>query len=185
MPDTVLKTAKCGETITYDTFNSVEEILEKINQNFDQATLFTLLKDKAIFGKYTNQTIQFPENETITFPMIEEMRIFNKDKELYIWRENNTLKGRLRKDLPETGKQDREYVISNLVLWGTRAKTAKPGWTTLKEDRGIEYTVPYQVKRVDEKHPLRLRIHTYIGYINDIQAGYIDSRFVEITEGGE
>jgi len=185
MSEKVLKTAKCSETITKRTFKTIEEIQETINQNFQEATIFALLKDKATFGKYTHQQIELPDNENIAFHKIEEMRIFDPNKELYIWRENNSLKGRLRKDLPETGKKDIEYVISDLVLWGTRAKTEKPGWTTLKEDRGIEYTVPFPVKRVDEKHPLCLTIHTYIGYINDIQASYIDSRFVGFTEGGE
>lgn len=185
MSETILRTAKCSESITYHTFKTVEEIQETINENFQEATIFALLKDKATFGKYTNQQIEFPDNSTIAFHKIEEMRIFDNNKELYIWHQNDTLKGRLREDHLGTGTEDIEYVISDLVLWGTRAKTEKPGWTTLKEDRGIEYTVPYPVKRVDEKNPLRLTIHTYIGYINDIQASYIDSRFVGFTEGGE
>ncbi|MEA1883591.1 MAG: CRISPR-associated protein Csx19 [Thermotogota bacterium] len=184
MPEKDLKKAKFIEPVTY-TFKTIEKIQETIKRNFQEATIFTLLKDKATFGKYTNQQIELPDNENIAFYKIEEMRIFDPTKELYIWRQNDTLKGRLREDLPETGTKDIEYIISDLVLWGTRAKTEKPGWTTLKEDRGIEYTVPFPVKRVDEKHPLCLTIHTYIGYINDIQASYIDSRFVGFTEGGE
>jgi len=185
MSETVLKTAKCKQTIETYQFTTIDEILEKINQHFEQATLFTLFKDKAVFAKYANRQIEFEENEKLEYDRIEEMRIFDPKKELYIWRQNNSLKGRLLEDHLETGTHEYEYVISEMILWGTRAKTEKPGWTTLKEDRGIEYTIPYPVKRVDEKHPLRLRIHTYIEYIDEIQASYTDSRFVEFTEGGE
>ena len=185
MSETGLKTATCKEQITYYQFQTTGDIMERIEQNFEQATVLTLFKDTAKFGKYADRQIEYIENEKLEYDRIEEMRIFDPKKELYIWRENDHLKGRLREDNDETGTKETEYVISNLILWGTRAKTEKPGWTTLKEERGIEYTVPYTPKRIDEQHPLRIKIHTYIEYIDEIQASYTDSRFVEFTEGGE
>lgn len=162
-----------------------DNLLSFVKENFgpDNATIFTLLQDKVLFGKYLNQDFIFCEPTNIVEEEIIEARIFNKKQELYIWRETDNLFFRFRKDEECTNLKNtdcEEYLVSNLVLWGTKIRRIKEGFTTIFEDRGIEYTVPFEVEKLDSKNPLKLRIHTYIEYLNGIQASFYDSRFVSL-----
>jgi CRISPR-associated protein (TIGR03984 family) len=162
-----------------------DSLLSFIKENFgkDNATLFALLQDKVCFGKYLNQDFIFREPTNITKEDIIEVRVFNKKQELYIWRENSELFFRFRKDEECTDLKNtncEEYLVSNLVLWGSKIKRIKEGFTTIFENRGIEYTVPFEVEKLDSENPLKIKIHTYIEYLNDMQASFYDSRFVSL-----
>ena len=186
MSENLLKTKKCSESVQTITIESKESLLKQINDHFDQAKAFVLFKDKALFGMFKNDELSFSENYDLKLKMIEEMRVFNDEKELYLYRKNNALFARLREDSETGNGEEREYVISKIALWGTEAKKLENNWTRLSEDRGITLTIPFvPEKKVDEHHPVFIVVHSYIEYLNGVQASYCDSRFVRFTEGGE
>jgi len=107
------------------------------------------------------------------------MRLFDKEKELHLWRSNGVLKGRLRKD---TEGQETEYVTTKQILNGTSFEDRDIG-ILAKEEKCTEYYLPFaELKNIPDKNKDRIAIITrnYIGYSEGIkQAGYTDSRFVD------
>eukprot|EP00831_Metopus_contortus_P065831 TRINITY_DN58769_c0_g1_i1.p1 TRINITY_DN58769_c0_g1~~TRINITY_DN58769_c0_g1_i1.p1 ORF type:complete len:166 (-),score=40.14 TRINITY_DN58769_c0_g1_i1:118-615(-) len=146
MSKNLLKTGKFNESVQNYPINSKEDLFEKIKTHFETATVFALFKDKSIFGEVKNGIMSFREPVAVDIKMIEEMRIFNKKKELYLFRKNNELLGRLREDCKTGDGKEMEYVCSTIALWGTEATETDNNWTTLSEDRGIKFTIPFPLK---------------------------------------
>ncbi|MBU0702212.1 TIGR03984 family CRISPR-associated protein [bacterium] len=109
---------------------------------------------------------------------IQKIRLFDKSKELYIWRnDENIFSGRLRID--EEG-EDVDVIDAWQALYGTRCEP-KDGGTFLTEDRGTNLVVPFS--NIKEGNlPIRIHTRNYIGYNELGQAGYEDCRFVEFTD---
>src|SRR6056297_2054394 len=192
MSDNLLKTGKCKAIIDTVEINDIPVLLEIIQKNFESGFVFAFFKDKALFGRVVDGKIKFHDTEyDISFPMLEEMRVFNKKKELYVYRKNQKLSGRLREDREINNEEgsEVEYVRSEIALWGTTAKDAGENWTELFEDRGIRLTIPFvpnNRNKINPHHPVHLVVHSYIEYLNNnIQASYSDARWVAFTEGGE
>jgi len=179
------KTLRNVETRQY----TLDELKNRIEADFDNPDLMLMTRSKAGFGRYENGDFVFADPLELKMADIEEMRVFDENQELYVWQRDNSLYARYRKDeiVEDDGKGIEEFVEADLVLWGTRKGKEKNGWTSLKEDRGIEFFIPVNVKKVDEQHPVKLKVRTYIEYLqeDEIQASYYDSRFVSFVEGDE
>ncbi len=141
----------------------------------DHGYFVAYLDYRVLIGIYSNGVFQ---EEEFKPKFVQKMRLFNKSKELYIWRQDeNVFSGRLRTD--EEG-EDVDVIDAWQVLYGTRCEE-KNGVTSLTEDRGINLAIPFS--GLNEKNDLPIRIYTrnYIGYNELGQAGYEDCRFVEFT----
>lgn len=134
----------------------------------DDGYFVAYLDYKVLIGQFCNGGFEFDPK------FVQKMRLFNKSKELYIWRQDeNVFSGRLRTD----GEgEDVDVIDAWQALYGTRCEV-----TSLTEDRGTNLAIPFS--GLNEKNNLPIRIHTrnYI-HCNELgQAGYEDCRFVEFT----
>lgn len=144
----------------------------------DNAQAVVWYYDKIEFYQIVNGAWDRPYRESILDEVVR-VRIFNRAKEVHVWRSNNRLKGRLRID--DGDGEDIEYVRANQVMNGTKFE-AKNGFLVATEEKGIHYELPFSrlVEHCQQIERLAVVTRNYIGY-NDIgQAGYIDCRFEEI-----
>ena len=105
------------------------------------------------------------------------LRLFNKNKELHVWRNNGILRGRLRDD---AGGESIEYITGNPLLNGTNFSQGNPG-VIATEEKGINYDLPYpELKSLTgTKNRVAIVTRNYIGNDDIGQAGYVDCRFVD------
>ncbi len=172
--------------VTVVTFECVELNLEAITlQHFEtevaQAVFY--LDYAVVFGRWSDKVWRFGDGDTqIPAEHLQLGRIFNRDKELKIWRGQQGLQARLRQDEEGVGSF---IVEARQALWGTRTEV-KGDWTVLTEDRGVELLVPISnLTYVEgEAKPLvYVRTRNYIDEHHETgQASYVDSRFVEIAK---
>lgn len=156
------------------------------NWGNDRGYFVAYLDYKVLIGKFCNEAFQGEKFDDPKF--IQKMRLFNKSKELYIWRKNeNSFCGKLRID----GEgEDWDVIDAWQALYGTRCEEKNAG-TLLSEERGTEIVIPFSgIKESDL--PIRIHTRNYIGYNELGQAGYEDCRFVAFTnkdrkplEGGD
>ncbi len=131
-------------------------------------------------GKFNGDFQTYPGRE-ISLKHLLDIRVFNKDEEVYIRRRGGKgFNWRYRRD--EEGS-DCDVVDIHQVLWGTDVEELQNGWNRVFEARGTELIVPFKNKdlKIDDKQN-RIKILTrhYIDYKNH-QAGYADARMVKFT----
>jgi CRISPR-associated protein (TIGR03984 family) len=132
-------------------------------------------------GKVSDNTVICSDGSLFEESKIFEIRIFDKTKELYMKRSRNgELVGRLRIDGEQTQSEaaaTTTYTDFSNILYGSVVPIEGGEHSTLKEDRGIEVTIP---GKFPANKRVALTIRNYIDY-NDIgMAGYVDARFVEL-----
>jgi CRISPR-associated protein (TIGR03984 family) len=158
--------------------NNLEHALSLFNST---GYAVAYLDYKVLIGKVNNNGFEFFNNEKIEEKYIQKLRLFNDDKELLIWRDNNGLKGRLRID----GEGEETFVVDACqVLWGTKKDELGNGWIKLFEDRGTELILPYDEGVIIDNKRNRLFIMTrnYISFHPETnQATYFDCRFIKFT----
>ncbi|MDI6781989.1 MAG: CRISPR-associated protein Csx19 [bacterium] len=141
----------------------------------DDGYFVAYLDYMVLIGKFCDGDFQ---GERFEPKFIQKMRLFNKSKELYLWRQDeNIFSGRLRVDEADS---DVDAIDAWQVLYGTRCEE-KSGETLLSEERGTNLAIPFIGLNEKVDMPIRIRTRNYIG-CNDLgQAGYEDCRFVEFT----
>lgn len=110
------------------------------------------------------------------------MRVFNKDKEMLIYRTGNGFKGRLRIDDKDgTGTA---VIVANQVLFGTKKdEKSNNSYTKITEERGTSLVLPFGELDVDDKEKrIFIKTHNYIDYNAVNQATYVDCRFVSFCD---
>jgi len=113
-------------------------------------------------------------------------RIFDDERELKIWKNNDKFFYRLRTDEPGD-----EYcaVEADQILWGTHTEPLAKGWTKLWEERGTELIVPFEITiPVNQPVPSPracIRTRDYIGDLGNGQASFVDCRFVALKQIGK
>jgi CRISPR-associated protein (TIGR03984 family) len=160
----------------YSIINNLEQALSLFNST---GYVIAYLDYKVLIGKVNNNGFEFFNNEKIEEKYIQKLRLFNDDKELLIWRDNNGLKGRLRID----GEGEETFVVDAYqVLWGTKKEKLRNGWIKLFEDRGTELILPYDEGVIidDKKNRLFIMTRNYI-HPETNQATYFDCRFIKFT----
>lgn len=158
-----------------------QELQELINKDFkDHAYVISYLDYKVLIGKAYEEKIEFYNQETFDPKFIVKMRVFNKQKELLLWRQcENMFSARMRMD----GVGENIYLIeAKQVLWGN-ARQVKDDWVLLNEARGTEIYIPYKVKNTNSNR-LTIKTRNYIDYNEMGQAGYVDCRFMDFDEVG-
>jgi len=147
-------------------FSSLEEIYKDIEKGY-----IILWQYHAVFvGNIQQEQCNWLSKEK---PIIDEihivrLRAFNQSKEWHIWKSGSKLLCRKRE---ETQVQDKEengaqcFIDTSMVL---RTVIAAP-------------LIEYELFKVNEKEKLCIKTRNYIDFDKATnQAGYIDSRFVDI-----
>jgi len=169
----------CGEIGNDDLKNINKFISQKFaEENPDYAVCY--LNYGIRFARWEHDTLVFYE-DGLDLEHLQLARIFNKNRELKIWKSDSGLQYRLRID-----SEGEEYcaVEAEQILWGTRTKKLNKNWIRLYEDRGTELKVPLaiEIPEGQEVPDPRVCIKTrnYIGYLDNGQASLEDCRFMAI-----
>lgn len=158
-------------------WGNIDDLLSRFNNQ--NAFFVAYLDYKVVIGCFGNKKFSLPDNETFDPKFTQKIRIFDEDKELYLWRTaENTFSYRLRVD---TEGEKMDVVEAHQVLWGTDVERREDGWSEITEERGTKLIVPFDVK-TEKDLPLRLKTRNYIDYNDNCQAGYVDCRFVAFTD---
>jgi len=152
-------------------------IINKINEGF----IICWLHYEVLFGKIENNGFTFYSNLTSNLKKyLIKLRAFNDKDEIYLWKHDDKLSFRYRKDGEGT---DWEIIDAKQVMFGTNSRDLGNGFTEIKEKRGIKYIVPTEFlngRSLSIKARLMLITRNYI-YDNELgQANFIDSRFLKI-----
>ena len=124
---------------------------------------------------------------------LQKIRIFNEDRELFIWRaETRDFAFRIRQDHPSEGNREgeRDVVDVKQAIFGTEASDLADGFIRLTEKRGTQVILPFSNLKVDEKRRrVFLRSRQYLSKNpRTFQAEYFDARmmgFAFVDETGE
>ncbi len=133
---------------------------------------------RVAIGKYEDGKLILPGEETFDPQYIQKMRVFCEDKELFLWRKEESIFSWRERIDTEGNEQD--VIDAWQPLWGTKIENLEPGWTKTTENRGTSLVVPFGLK--EENLPIRLLTRNYIDYNDNFQAGYVDCRFVAFTD---
>lgn len=156
-----------------------------VKDNFGQKGICIFYLDyKVLIGKYDGENFTFQEDKEFEPRFIQKMRLFNTDRELFLWRINK--KGFRRRLRIDYEGNEIDVVDSNQVLWGTTS-ISKGEFTEISEERGTKLILPIKDLKVDNsENRAFILTRNYISYktydSTYEQAGYEDCRFVAITD---
>jgi CRISPR-associated protein (TIGR03984 family) len=128
------------------------------------------LDNKVLFGKYDGASFLFYNNDLPKPEHMQKMRLFNRDKELLLWKKqwkerSGDFAYRLRVD--EEG-DNTDAIDAMQVLWGTKANSLDENFTELSEKRGMKIIVPLKGVEVDDgEKRLFILTRNYITYKTD------------------
>jgi len=176
-----------SEVQTKEMDNNIDiiEEIEKIQNGY----IVCWLDYTVLFGKLQSGEIKFYDNASHDLnKYLQKLRAFNEKEEIYIWRSKDKFKLRYRKDdISEEEGEEIEYIDAKQIMYGSKFED-KGNFIEVSENRGIKYMVPKEFignNTVDDmnRHKKRLVLHTrnYIGYNEIGQAGFVDSRFLDIS----
>ena len=154
--------------------NDLTQVKEYITQT---SFVVAYLDYKILFGKFENDKFVFFNTEKIDIKLIQKVRVFNKDEELYLWRSGKDLCGRVRDD------KHLEYEDSIQVLVGAKDEEVDADWCLVKESlKGVRFYLPGNFEINDEKSKVGIKVRNYIDYTENSLATYVDFRFVEFVQ---
>lgn len=180
-----LELIKIGSTVSYPFKSKPDENMEDVLiENIKEKSFAVVWLDyKVLIGTWDGKDFQFYNNETFEDKYLQRMRVFNKDREMLIYRIGNGFKGRLRIDDKDgTGK---EVIVAKQVLFGTKKdKSCKDSsYTKITEERGTSLVLPFGGLNVDdEEKRIKIKTHNYLDYNAVNQAIYVDCRFVSFCD---
>lgn len=157
----------------------VKDIDEAFSKFFSEdGFVVAYLTNKILIGKYESHKLHFYKEQNLDPQFLLSLRLFNTNKELFIWRTQGTLKGRLRTD----GIGEETFIVDACqLLWGTDSELYGDGFTRLFEERGTEIIFPLSDLRVNaEKKRVFIKTRNYVEFNPETSlASYGDCRFVE------
>ena len=166
---------------------SWQELLTVLAEALPEGGLVTAwLPQQVLWGRYDGKGFTFAKASSLTENVLE-LRVFSREAEVYARnRGDNTYLVRICHDYPAGAAaagaegMETEYVDSLSRLWGENAGVAD-GYAVLQDaDRKIQMKIPVD----DGSHKYYgLVTRNYIGYTENNQAGYVDSRYVAIENG--
>lgn len=129
---------------------------------------------KVILGKIDNYN-DFSKFFNENTKYLQNIRIFNQEKELYIFKKANKLMFRIREDIKKENCELISATETYQILWGTKSEIIN-NKTRIFEDRGIEIILPFEIKELlSATKRIAIKTRSYIDFNNN-QAEYIDSR---------
>ena len=156
----------------------------QLKEHFKEAYIVAWLDNKVLIGQWVDNDFHFYNGKNFTFKYVQRMRVFNTQKELYIWRSHGKWQGRIRTDYDGDKKED--VVVAQQLLFGTQGKLLNSQFAKIKEERGTKLILPLSNLKFDEKDNLKFRVfiktHNYVKPNPIGQATYYDCRFVAFTD---
>ncbi len=174
-----MKLARCDSTIMRKGKLKADELIDFITSNKGQLYIVT---DYGVFlGIVESKNIKLYDDEKLNPDFIQEVRIFNKDKEIKITRINDEFVWRERKDT-ENNKGNTTHIDETYLLWG-KVKHLDRGWSILTEQRGSRIALPHLY---EQEQKVGLVFRKYIAFqdwdlANEKPFAYhvVDDRLVE------
>lgn len=156
----------------------IQQRLEKLSEEgFDQGYGLFYLDHAVFWSRIENGILRLHEGEAVESRYIQKARIFNRDRELLIYRRGD---GRYNLRLRVDGSGDSVEVMDDRqVLLGAADGSSETAFTELSEDAGSSGWVP---ARISSGKRAALITRNYIQYANDLLAGFVDSRLMDIEE---
>jgi CRISPR-associated protein (TIGR03984 family) len=198
IPKTICTYSECGEKRAGTYSGVLSFVKEKIK--CEKGTYYVaFLFNEVIIGIFnrtsSNGFIAYEKDGGFIEPKyLKELRVFNADEELYLWRKEEGYFGyRHRIDDNGINKDNRfkqqNIVESNQVLWGTKCDGLKDDlhgiqWCKVSEERGIKLILPFSNSKLtglSPKERICLLTRHYIDYNENGQAGYVDARMAGFT----
>lgn len=133
----------------------------------DAAYLYVVLDSEVVMGVFQNGKIRIclasgAKINYIPWEYMQELRIFNQNRELRIRRFQERFCGRLRKD----GEDGRESYIMDETqkLWGS-VKRSEEGFHLLTSSRGSRIWVPEIIDNIGQIYQMAgIRVRTYMDF---------------------
>lgn len=164
-------------SIEYGYVDDIKQFLsDYIDKKFkESATGICYAYDKVFIFEIKDGEIILPESIKLN-NNIHELRVFDLDSELYIYRVNDKLKYRYRKD----DGTNKDYKDIEMYLWGS----IKNSGEIVEENRGIRIKLPESLALNFEKaKKVRLKTQNYYQFDEDGKIFICDSRFVKFIGG--
>lgn len=135
-------------------------IKTRIKEIFNEDTAYILLKEsnEVSVGLYKNKDFIFKNEVLQNKDLFIDMRIFNNEKELYIWKSKYDFKNRIRID--NEGKEY-DFYDEELLLWGNKIKNDGI-FMELEEEKIKKYYIPIN-ENVTNDNEGKLVVRNYIG----------------------
>ena len=179
-----LKLIEIGSTVTCPFERKPNESPENvlIENIKEKAFAVVWLDYKVLIGRWDGKDFQFYDDDAFENKYLQRMRVFNADREMFIYRAGNNFKGRLRID--DKDGTDTEVIVAHQVLFGTKkGGKCNDSYTEITEERGTSLVLPFGELDVDDKEKrIFIKTHNYIDYNSVNQAGYVDCRFVSFCD---
>jgi CRISPR-associated protein (TIGR03984 family) len=160
----------------------------------DKAWFLAHADDGIIWGRLQNNQLITSDS---TFPRVspplrvttlQQARIFGKNAEVRLWRDNIKFKACRLEDEPNNGSS--AFDEAN-ILWGTQLEDKANGFSLVSDGRqGLKHAVPIEIAETafnrdgGMTRPLRLNIRHYLSYDKDGQARIALSRLAELYVRG-
>lgn len=158
--------------------DSLTEVLKKYIKK--TANLVFWLRSQILWGSWDGAQLQLADKIVLNETQILEVRAFNENEELHLYRKENGYEGRYVCD----GQGPIQCHVDSLSrLWGHRIDYADGYAVLIDEERFLKLTVPCTEKA--DYYGLVTRNYIEADPVTG-QAGYRDYRFVRIeaAEGG-
>jgi CRISPR-associated protein (TIGR03984 family) len=154
----------------------------------DEVWLLVHCDDGVIWGKICqNQLLLsgdvFPEaSPPLRSLTLRDARLFGELAEVRVWRGAS---GFNACRIADGGQLDETVLEEEYLLWGTRMKSCRSGFTLVAEgSRGIRQAVPLELESElfqDRQHPLRVQLRHYLACDGDGQVYIAGSRLYGIS----
>ncbi len=164
---------------TVTTGNCVYDELYEITRGFEGLKTVCWFNYEIRFGIFSEDFLRQIGGFDNFCKHIIRCRIFDQERELFVWKTEDRIKYRIRND--QSGEKV-EVIDADQVMWG-RNFVSSDGMIKVSESRGIKYELPESCVEnpllpVTER--LVLRTRNYVDYNEIGQASFVDSRFVSI-----
>lgn len=156
---------------TEDPVTLMDLVTEVLRQRFPSGAFAYAVLDYAVaFGKYEEGELYIgigaeKRPASLNWEFLQELRIFDEEKELKLVKVNGSWTGRFRNDAEEVLKQDC-VLDQKQKLWGHIVKESGiPGWSILRSERGTVIQIPVEFdKNIGESQEAGLLVRRYIKY---------------------
>jgi len=138
----------------------------------DEFCLIAYKYHEVLIGTIREGQITIEKPEELTSSHVIEMRIFNADKELYIWKDGAGYKYRLRTD--SESEQGTEIYDVFHMLWGEKIEDKH----ILTEERGMRIKLPFN----EPGAPVFYKARNYFKYNDKGQIEFYDARLVSFVD---
>lgn len=158
------------------------EFAEWLNRQAAQYALTAALAfadDGVIWGRFDGawkwSGESFPVSPPLRWNTLQQIRLFGKDAEVFVWRANGKWAGRV---IADGAGDKREYYDELQWLWGARDGEAKDGFALMRDGgQGLRHAPPVKIAIKG-----KLQTRNYLDYDEDGRVKIIASRLVDAEE---